>query len=116
MFLLANNFDSNFEQKGQRWRSCGREHLTMHCLYQPINGVKGFRHKPNSSARKIYNSFGRPETLIWLTEIIGVDKEKIESTIRKINNVKNARSQTKIITAEIPFDLIAERLDKLQIF
>ena len=71
---LADAFDRRFGQRQNRWWSCQREHLTAWCLCYPAGGVKGYTHAPSSSAKQMYNHFGRPETLLWLAEALGEDK------------------------------------------
>lgn len=90
-------FDNEYGQKKGRW-----------CLNYPTGGVPGFEHKPNSSARKMYAHFGRPETLLWLAEALGEDETVLDTAIKKINSVDNLKTKMKVLKQEIPFDRILE--------
>lgn len=70
---ISIEFDKIYGQEKNRWWTCQREHLIVRCLYQPTSGLPGFRRKPNNSARVMYNKFGRPETLLWLSESLAKD-------------------------------------------
>ena len=75
---LANKYDEEYGQRTGRWWSCQREHLTVWALHYPTKGKDNFTHEPSNSSKKIYNHFGRPETLLWLAEALGVDSKLIE--------------------------------------
>lgn len=61
---LANKYDEEYGQRSDRWWSCQREHLTVWALHYPTKGIGNFTHKPSNSSKKMYNHFGRPETLL----------------------------------------------------
>jgi len=76
---LSIEYDKAHGQKtGDIWWTCQREHLTVWCLHYPTGGTKEFKHKPSNSSKTMYNLFGRPETLLWLTEALGEKKEIIQ--------------------------------------
>ncbi|ERK60564.1 hypothetical protein HMPREF1983_00086 [Gemella bergeri ATCC 700627] len=114
---LADNYDTKYGQKDNRWWSCQREHLTVWCLFQPTEGINGFEHAPNSSALKMYNNFGRPETLIWLVEALKEESEMVENLIVEISNLgMNANTACKKIREKIPFSRIMELLENIYSF
>lgn len=108
---LANKYDEEYGQRTGRWWSCQREHLTVWALHYPTKGKDNFTHEPSNSSKKIYNHFGRPETLLWLAEALGVDSKLIEEVIGEISNHSNASTRCKIIREYIPFERILELLD-----
>lgn len=108
---LANKYDEEYGQRTGRWWSCQREHLTVWALGYPIKGIGNFTHEPSNSSKKMYNHFGRPETLLWLAEALGVDSKLIEEVIGEISNHSNASTRCKIIREYIPFERILELLD-----
>ncbi len=108
---ISNEFDKNYGQKKKRWWTCQREHLTIWCLHQPTPGIHGFKHEPNNSARVMYNKFGRPETLLWLAESLGEDKEILLDTVNEIENIKNCRSACSKLRRKISFDRILELIE-----
>ena len=108
---ISKEFDEEHGQKERRWWSSQREHLTVWCLHYPTEGVKGFEHKPSKSARKMYYSFGRPETLLYLAESLGEDVDLIKSIVCQIKDVPS-RTACSIVRREIPFERICELLDK----
>lgn len=103
---LSNQYDTLYGQKDGVWWSCQREHLTVWCLHYPTVGVKGFEHIPSNSARKMYNSFGRSETLLWLAEALGEDRRLLSNVIEKAMLENNARSACKVVRDNIPFERI----------
>lgn len=108
---LANKYDEEYGQRTGRWWSCQREHLTVWALHYPTKGKDNFTHEPSNSSKKMYNHFGRPETLLWLAEALGVDSKLIEEVIGEISNHNNASTRCKIIREYIPFERILELLD-----
>ncbi|MFU0832527.1 MAG: PqqD family protein [Oscillospiraceae bacterium] len=106
---ISMEYDEKYGQKNGRWWSCQREHLVVWCLFQPTSGLSDFKHKPNHSARNMYNHFGRPETLLWLAEALGEDKNLLKSIVDKIKG-KNRTEALKIIRENIPFERIMELL------
>ena len=108
---LANKYDEEYGQRSDRWWSCQREHLTVWALHYPTKGIGNFTHEPSNSSKKMYNHFGRPETLLWLAEALGVDSKLIEEVIGEISNHSNASTRCKIIREYIPFERILELLD-----
>lgn len=108
---LANKYDEEYGQRTGRWWSCQREHLTVWALHYPTKGKDNFTHEPSNSSKKMYNHFGRPETLLWLAEALGVDSKLIEEVIGEISNHSNASTRCKIIREYIPFERILELLD-----
>ncbi|WP_368909690.1 hypothetical protein [Streptococcus sp. oral taxon 061] len=108
---LANKYDEEYGQRSDRWWSCQREHLTVWALHYPTKEKDNFTHEPSNSSKKMYNHFGRPETLLWLAEALGVDSKIIEEVIGEISNHNNASTRCKIIREYIPFERILELLD-----
>ena len=82
---IAHEFDIEFGQTDERWWSCQREHFVFWAVSQNTNGVKGYRHKPNISAIKMYNRIGAQELLLWLIEAlyISLKQEDDESEFNK---------------------------------
>ena len=112
---IALQYDEEYGQKEKRWWACQREHLTVWCLHQPTLGVPGFGRKmPNYSARKMYNHFGRPETLLWLAEALGEEKTKLKNVIEEIKDI-GASEACRIIRREenIPFDRILSLMESV---
>ena len=104
---ISIEFDKNSGQKENRWWTCQREHLTIWCLHQPTPGISEFKHKPNDSARSMYNNFGRPETLLWLSEALGENKEVLLDIVNDIKDIK-PQSACGTLRKKIPFDRILE--------
>jgi hypothetical protein len=109
---IAIEFDKNYGQKGGRWWTCQREHLTIWCLHQPTTGITRFKHKPNNSARVMYNNFGRPETLLWLAESLGEDKKVLLEIVNEIKNIKICKSACTELRRKISFDRILELIER----
>lgn len=107
---ISNNYDKEYGQKENRWWACQREHLTVWCLYQETNGLPGYEHKPNTSARKMYQNFGRPETLLWLLEALGESEEVLNNIVQEIKNESSARRACGRIREKIDFDRIYDLL------
>ena len=107
---IADAYDLAHGQKENRWWACQREHLTVWCLYQPTNGVKGFVHQPNSSARWMYNHFKRPETLLWLAEALGEDAALLTQLAEQMALCGADSTAVKLLREQIPFDRILELL------
>lgn len=103
---ISLKYDSLYGQKDRIWWSCQREHLVVWCLHYPTEGVKGFEHVPSNSARKMYNNFGRPETLLWLAEALGEDKKVLYNLFEELMLIDNARSACAKIREKISFDRI----------
>lgn len=82
---IAHEFDMEFGQTDERWWSCQREHFVFWAVSQNTNGVKGYRRKPNTNARTMYNRLGAPELLLWLIEAlyISLKQEDDESEFNK---------------------------------
>lgn len=82
---IAHEFDMEFGQTDERWWSCQREHFAFWAISQNTNGVKGYRHKPNTNARTMYNRLCAPELLLWLIEAlyISLKQEDDESEFNK---------------------------------
>ena len=105
---LADEYDRRFGQVKGRWWSCQREHLTAWCLLYPAGGCvyegqpDGFCHQPTNSARKMYGSFGAPETLLWLAEALGGD----------ISELTQKKCTAARVREAFPFDRILELLPK----
>ena len=108
---ISIEFDNNYGQKENRWWTCQREHLTVWCLYQPTPGMPSFEHEPNNSARVMYNYFGRPETLLWLLESLGEDKEVLLEIINEIKDIKKCKSACAKLRERISFDRILELIE-----
>lgn len=110
---ISIEFDKNYGQKGKRWWTCQREHLTIWCLHQPTAGSAEFGHEPNNSARVMYNKFSRPETLLWLAESLGEDEEVLLEIVNEIKNIKDCRSACAKLRTKISFDRILELIQKV---
>jgi hypothetical protein len=108
---ISIEFDKNSGQKENRWWTCQREHLTIWCLHQPTPGISEFKHEPNNSARVMYNNFGRPETLLWLSESLGENKEVLLEIVNEIKDIKNCQSACAKLRKKIPFDRILELIE-----
>lgn len=108
---ISIEFDKNYGQKEKRWWTCQREHLTIWCLYQPTPGIPIFSHKANNSARSMYSNFGRPETLLWLSESLGEDKEVLLEVVNEIKDIKNCKSACAKLRKKISFDRILELIE-----
>lgn len=110
---LANEFDVNFGQKKGRWWTSQREHITVWCLHYPTVGTKNFEHHPSDSTRRMYASFSRAETLLWLAEALGEEKSKISEVIEDIKDINNCRKACSQLRKKISFDRILELLEKV---
>ncbi|GEM_PF-1340272 len=108
---ISIEFDKNYGQKEKRWWTCQREHLTVWCLHQLTRGISRFEHEPNNSARAMYNNYGRPETLLWLSESLGEDKEVLLEIVNEIKDIKNCRSACAKLRKTISFDRILELIE-----
>lgn len=108
---LANKYDEEYGQRSDRWWSCQREHLTVWALHYPTKGIGNFTHKPSNSSKKMYNNFGRPETLLWLAEALGENVDLIQRIIENISDNSDPRSRCKIVRRYISFDRILELLE-----
>lgn len=112
---LANEFDKEYGQKNDRWWSCQREHLIVWCLHFPTSGIGKFIHKPCSSAKKMYNGFSRPETLLWLIEALDFEKSIIRNIIDNIKDISNCKSACKKVRESIPFEKVIDALLKREV-
>ena len=108
---ISIDFDKKYGQKENRWWTCQREHLTVWCMHQPTTGTPKFGHAPNNSARKMYSNFSRPETLLWLSESLGENKEILLEIINVIKNISDCRSACKTLRESIPFSRILELIE-----
>lgn len=108
----ANRYEKEYGQKDGRWWTCQREHITVWCLHQPTNGVKGFTHKPNNSARKMYYHMGRSEMYLWLAQAVGIPPQQIEEAISNIVNCSRNES-LKYLRQAFPFERIICKLRKI---
>lgn len=109
---ISIEFDKNYGQKENRWWTCQREHLTVWCIHQPTLGISRYKHKPNNSARDMYYRFRRPETLLWLSESLGEDKEVLLEIVNEIKDIKNCSSACEKLREKIPFDRILELIER----
>ena len=112
---IALQYDEECGQEEKRWWACQREHLTVWCLYQPTLGVPGYeRRSPNFSARKMYNNFRRPETLLWLAEALGEDGTKLKNIVAEIKD-NNFNKALGIIRRKdnLPFDRIISLMEEI---
>lgn len=122
---IAHEFDMALGQEKDRWWSCQREHFAFWAIMQSTNGVKGYRHKPNTNARTMYNRLGAPELLLWLIETlyISLKQEDDESEFNKfmkefrelvVELSKLGRDfrqkQCSMIRGKYPYDMIEELL------
>lgn len=107
---ISIEFDNNYGQKKDRWWTSQREHLTVWCLHYPTLGVGEFTRKPNYSAKYMYNNFKRPETLLWLSEALGENKEVLSTFVEEIKEIKDISCQSacSILRKKIPFKRILE--------
>ena len=55
----------------------------------------------------MYNNFGRPETLLWLSEALGENKEVLLDIVNDIKDIK-PQSACGTLRKKIPFDRILE--------
>ena len=93
----------------------------MWAITQNTNGVKGYKHKPNTNARTMYNRLCAPELLLWLIEAlhISLKQEDEESEFKKfmeefrefvVELSKLGRDfrqkQCKMIRDKYPYDMI----------
>lgn len=124
---IAHEFDMTFGQTDDRWWSCQREHFAMWAITQNTNGVKGYKHKPNTSAMIMYNRIGAPELLLWLIEAlhISLKQEDDESEFNKFMKEfrelvvelsklgRNLRlTQCKMIRDKYPYNVVEALLIK----
>ena len=124
---IAYEFDMEFGQTDERWWSCQREHFAFWAISQNTNGVKGYRHKPNTNARTMYNRLGAPELLLWLIEAlhISLKQEDEESEFKKFMEEfrefvvelsklgRNLRlAQCKMIRNKYPYNMVEALLIK----
>ncbi|MDD2361755.1 MAG: hypothetical protein PHH84_02180 [Oscillospiraceae bacterium] len=70
-----------------------------------------FKHEPNNSARIMYNNFRRPETLLWLLESLGEDKEVLLEIVNDIKVIKKCQSACAKLRERISFDRILELIE-----
>lgn len=112
---LAKEFDKEYGQKNDRWWSCQREHLIVWCLHFPTPGIGKFTHKPCSSAKKMYNGFSRPETLLWLIEALDFNQGIIRNIIDNIKDISNCKSACKIVREAIPFEKVINALSEKEV-
>ena len=61
----------------------------------------------------MYNRFGRPETLLWLIEALGEDKNRVCDIINKIEDISNPKTACSIIRKEISFDRVLQLLSNI---
>lgn len=124
---IAHEFDMEFGQTDERWWSCQREHFVFWAISQNTNGVKGYRHKPNTSAMIMYNRIGAPELLLWLIEAlhISLQQESNETGFNKFMEEfrwfvvelsklgRNLRlAQCKMIRNKYPYNMVEALLIK----
>lgn len=122
---IAHEFDMTLGQEKDRWWSCQREHFAFWAIMQSTNGVKGYRHKPNTNARTMYNRLCAPELLLWLIEALHIPlkQEDDESEFNKfmkefrelvVELSKLGRDfrqkQCSMIRGKYPYDMIEELL------
>ena len=110
---LSIEFDNKYGQKKDKWWTSQREHMVAWCLHYPTKGVERYNHKPSDSAREVYNRFGRPETLLWLIEALGEDKNRVCDIINKIEDISNPKTACSIIRKEISFDRVLQLLSNI---
>lgn len=103
---IAHEFDMEFGQTDERWWSCQREHFAFWAISQNTNGVKGYRHKPNTNARTMYNRLCAPELLLWLIEAlhISLQQESNETGFNKFMKEFSVLLGWYITTEVIIFD------------
>lgn len=108
---IAHEFDMEFGQTKDRWWSCQREHFAFWVIIQNTDGTKGYEHKPNASAMKMYNMIGAPELLLWLIEALHISLGLATTEFRKfvIELTKLGRKpkkQCKMIRDKYPYNVV----------
>lgn len=112
---IAHEFDVEFGQTKDRWWSCQREHFAFWAIIQNTDGTKGYEHKPNASAMKMYNMIGAPELLLWLIEALHISLGLATTEFRKfvIELTKLGRKpkkQCKMIRDKYPYNVVEQWL------
>lgn len=112
---IAHEFDIEFGQTKDRWWSCQREHFAFWAIIQNTDGTKGYEHKPNTSAMKMYNMIGAPELLLWLVEALhislGLDRTELRKFVIELSKLgRKPKKQCKMIRDKYPYDLIEQWL------
>lgn len=74
-------------------------------------GVSAFKHKQNNSAKLMYNNFGRPETLLWLLESLGKEKEVLLDIVEEIKDIKHCQKACSEFRKKVPFERILELIE-----
>lgn len=105
---IAHEFDMEFGQTNERWWSCQREHFVFWAINQNTDGVKGYIHKPNTNAAKMYNMIGTPELLLWLIEALHISlkldlSEFREFVIELAKLGRNSKKQCSMIRDKYPY-------------
>lgn len=112
---IAHEFDMGLGQPCDRWWSCQREHFAFWSIIQNTDGTKGYEHKPNTSAMKMYNMIGAPELLLWLIEALHISLKLDTTEFRKfvIELTKLGRKpkkQCKMIRDKYPYNVVEQWL------
>lgn len=112
---IAHEFDMEFGQTNDRWWSCQREHFVFWAISQNTNGVKGYKHKPNTSAMIMYNRIRAPELLLWLIEALHIslklDTTEFKEFVTGLSKLgRSPKKQCKMIRDKYPYDMIEELL------
>lgn len=88
----------------------------MWAITQNTNGVKGYKHKPNTSAMIMYNRIGAPELLLWLIEALHIslklDTIGFKEFVVELSKLGRdfRQKQCKMIRDKYPYDMIEELL------
>lgn len=114
---IAHEFDMEFGQTDERWWSCQREHFAMWAITQNTNGVKGYKHKPNTSAMIMYNRIGAPELLLWLIEALHIslklDTIGFKEFVIELSKLgRSPKKQCKMIRDKYPYNMVEALLIK----
>ena len=105
---IAHEFDMEFGQTNERWWSCQREHFVFWAINQNTCGVKGYTHKPNTNAAKMYTMIGAPELLLWLIEALHIslklDLSEFREFVIELSELgRNPKKQCSMIRDKYPY-------------
>lgn len=114
---IAHEFDIELGQEKDRWWSCQREHFVFWAITQNTNGVKGYKHKPNTSAVIMYNRIGAPELLLWLIEALHIslklDTTEFKEFVIELSKLgRSPKKQCKMIRNKYPYNMVEALLIK----
>lgn len=106
-----------FGQTDERWWSCQREHFAFWAISQNTNGVKVYRHKPNTNARTMYNRLCAPELLLWLIEALHIslklDTIGFKEFVIELSKLgRSPKKQCKMIRDKYSYNMVEALLIK----